>query len=85
MIHKVFAVRDNTAELYNLPYYAPTTGSGKRLFSDTVNDKTSMLAKHPDDFELFELGEYDDVHAEFISNGSPVSLGTARSFLTEAA
>lgn len=60
MILKVFAVRDMKAEAFLQPFYSPSVGSAVRAFTDAVNDKNCPFNKHPRDYVLYEIGEYDD-------------------------
>lgn len=73
MITKVFSIHDSKAKAFQLPFYMPTIGAAIRAFEDLVNDRTSMAYKHPEDFMLYEIAQYDDSNAETISN-HPVSL-----------
>ena len=60
MILKIFAIQDVRSEQYGTPMFLSTTGQVIRSIADEVNtNKESMLNKHPEDFILFELGEYD--------------------------
>lgn len=83
MIQKMFGVYDLKACAYLQPFFSGNSGSAMRAFSDAVNDGTSPIAKHPADYQLFELGTFDD------STGSieallPIKvLGLASDFLVE--
>lgn len=66
MISKVFAIRDIKAEAFDKPFFLSTVGQAVRAFSDEVERSDSMLHKHPDDYTLFELGEYDDSFGTFV-------------------
>ncbi len=46
-----------------------------------MQDKNSAIGKHPQDFTLFEIGEYDDSTAKITTYDAPVSLGVAIEFL----
>lgn len=61
MISKVFAVRDTKAENYFAPWFFIQPGQALRQFSDLVNDDSTMLARHPADYSLYEVGEWDDL------------------------
>lgn len=64
------------------PMCAPTRGVGERSFVDVVNDPQAPFIKHPDDYELHELGEWDQITGElFPVSGRPVVYGRARQFL----
>lgn len=52
-----------------------------RAFSDAAADKSSAIGKHPQDFTLFELGEFDSTNATFGLHSSPISCGVAIEFL----
>lgn len=57
---KVFSVWDKKALAYMNPFYYLQTGQAIRGFSDAVNDPQSPFFKHPEDFTLFQVGEWDD-------------------------
>lgn len=61
MIQKVFAVYDLKAEFFMQPYFSESVGGAVRAFGDAANDKNSPLSKHPSDYQLFEIGSFDNV------------------------
>lgn len=63
MTTNVFSVFDKKARAFGLPYFAPTLGVGIRTFSDAVSDAQSMWSKHPEDYDLYHIGSYDDEDA----------------------
>lgn len=75
---KVFSVRDSKAEAFMRPFFAPTRGMAMRSFSDAINGSDGdPLSKHPEDYCLFELGEFDEVSGELVKLDQPLSLGLA--------
>lgn len=60
MILKAYSIYDRKALTYNPPFYAPTDGAACRIVADSANDPNSSLGRHPNDFVLFLVGEYDD-------------------------
>lgn len=60
MITKLFSVYDAKAEIYHRPMHFLTTGEALRTFIDEASKEGSMIASHPEDFYLFEVGSYDD-------------------------
>lgn len=60
MITHVYAVRDDKAAAYLLPFFQLTTGMAIRSFSDRCNDITHGFCQHPEDYTLWQLGDYDD-------------------------
>jgi len=78
---KVFTVFDIKAEAYLQPFFMTATGSAIRAFTELVNDKGHNFGKHPSDFTLFQLAEFDDATGEFFPLKVPVPLGTGNEFL----
>lgn len=64
---QVFAVRDAKAQTFGNPFCFPTAGVALRSLASEVNKggPDSMIAQHPDDFEIFHLGEFDPQVARF--------------------
>jgi hypothetical protein len=58
----ICTVYDRASETYGRPMFVPAIGSAIRSFTDEVNRNhaDNQLFNHPDDFDLYELGEYDD-------------------------
>jgi hypothetical protein len=73
------SVKDRAADAYGRPMFVPSVGVAIRSFSDEVNraDADNQLHNHPDDFDLYEFGEFDDNTGLFNLYESPklLSLG----------
>lgn len=67
MKYKVVCIRDRAADVFGIPVFVAAIGTAIRSFSDEVNrsSDTNNLYNHPDDFDLYLLGEFDDEAAEF--------------------
>lgn len=74
---KMFAVYDQKAEAYMNPFVMQTKGQAIRAWSDTVNNDDTQFFKHPEDFTLFELAEYDDSTGAVTMHQAKVDLGNA--------
>lgn len=76
----IVAIRDSASGAYGRPNYVPTTGVAIRSFADEVNRRAedNQLAMHPEDFEMFELGVWDDNSCEFELLGKPRSIARAK-------
>lgn len=81
MILKMFAVYDSKVGAYMAPFFMQSSGQALRAFIDTAQDKETQIGKHPEDFTLFELGEYDDSCASLHQLDVPTSLGVALQLL----
>lgn len=67
MRYYVLSVRDRSANVYGQPYYSFNIGAAVRSFSDEINRAApdNVMYKHPDDFDLYELGFFTDSDASF--------------------
>ena len=81
MILKIFSIYDSKAEAYNSPFYMQTQSLAIRAFTDEANNLDSQIGKHPADFTLFYMGEYDDHTASFNLEDTKISLGVASEFV----
>lgn len=69
MKYKMVTIRDRAADVFGIPSFVLSFGAAVRSFGDEINKKDgSPLSQHPDDFDLFELGEYDDETGEFLGH-----------------
>lgn len=57
---QIFSVYDLKAEQYNVPFYMNNTKAAERVFGDAANEEGHMFNKHPVDYCLFHIGEFDD-------------------------
>lgn len=83
MILLAFAIRDNKAEAFNTPFFAPTRGLAVRSFQEAVNDPASPFAKYPDDFTLFQVGSFDDNTGRLSAEDIPAVVISAIELQTE--
>lgn len=77
MKFKVFSVRDSKVDAFMRPFFAQTTGEGLRIWEDSVKSEGSGFQKHPDDYCLFEIGEFDSEKGLLSPLLQPMSLGLA--------
>lgn len=65
------SIRDISAQVYRHPFPAPSAGAAIRSFGDEINREGSEMGKHPEDYELYELGLFDEFDASFVINAKP--------------
>lgn len=65
MIQQLYSVYDEKALAFLPPFFVPTHGIALRAFKDCVNSKDHQFGKHPADYTLFYLGDWDDTNCEF--------------------
>lgn len=71
MKYAVCAVKDRAVDAFNRPLYVPTVGVAIRSFNDECNKKDSELNTHPEDYDLYELGTWDDTTAIYTPLEAP--------------
>lgn len=81
MKQQAFSVLDCKTGYFNVPYFSPTILSGRRSFQEVCRDANSLVAKYPDDFQLWHVGEFDDVDGHLTSFDPPGMLCTAREYV----
>lgn len=60
MMLQAVAVFDKITEAFGRPFFVPNTGGAIRSFSDELKNSESELSRHPDDYDLYHLGSFDD-------------------------
>lgn len=67
MRYKVVCIRDRAADVFSTPVFVANTGIAVRSFADEINrvGENNQMNKHPEDFDLYGLGEWDDETGEF--------------------
>lgn len=74
MILQMCTVHDTATEMFGRPFFMVATGQAVRSFRDEVNNPDSEFSKHPDDYSLYHLGQYDDNTGGFELFGRPTLL-----------
>ena len=60
MMLRAYTVYDNKALQFHAPFFAATDGAALRSFDDLSNDPNTTVGRHPSDYSLYRIGEYDD-------------------------
>lgn len=62
MIQVIVAIKDRAADAYMRPWFVPTPAMAVRSFMDEVQRESAdnQLFHHSDDFDLYEIGLFDD-------------------------
>lgn len=74
-VQKMFAIYDNKTEAFNAPFFAPTDGAATRMIQDALADPNTQLARHPQDFNLFHVGEFRHHSGQVFGLEAPRNLG----------
>lgn len=79
---KMYSIRDQKAEIFNIPFFKKTHGEAERDFTELVRDEKSMPAKYPEDYDLYFVGTYDDQTGVTDSLDTPQHMAKAVTFKT---
>lgn len=79
----VFSVYDNAAKEYGQLYLARNATVAARMFTDAIiGPQETVLRLHPEDFELHELGEFNEQNALLVNKATgPESIISATEVL----
>lgn len=82
MLHFIVSVKDRAADVFNRPFFVPHRNVAIRDFTDEVNRVAAdnQLNKHPDDFDLYLMGQFNDNTGEFLLS-EPILLVRAKDLL----
>lgn len=61
----VVAIRDSALDAFQRPFTVPSLGVASRSFADEVNRREGEMFKHPEDYELFHVADFDDLTGRF--------------------
>lgn len=63
----IVAIRDRASNAFGRPNFVVALGQALRGFGDEINRKAedNQLSQHPEDFDMYELGSYEDTDATF--------------------
>ncbi|WNK12802.1 MAG: nonstructural protein [Microvirus sp.] len=72
----ILSIFDTKAEVFHAPYTIPTVGVAYRDLADNHKrgGQDNALAAHPEDYELYQVGVWDDEFGRVDTDGYPVRL-----------
>ena len=56
----IFAVKDVKTNAFLKPFFVQNEAVMQRAMTDAKNDENSTISMHPEDYQVFKLGTYDD-------------------------
>lgn len=76
MKHLVLTIFDVKAKAYLQPFMSLTMGTAIRQITDCLTDENHQFAKHPADYTLFHIYDFDDNTAIYtaIPDQAPIKL-----------
>lgn len=80
MKFNAYTIYDRKALQYHAPFFTHTDGSAVRSFADLANDLNTQIGRHPSDYVLYRVGQYEDNSAVLIGH-EPAHVADALSLL----
>lgn len=77
---KVFVLQDSKSNVYGAPITVRTRGIFIRELQEELAKGQMIWARHPQDFSVFEIGEYDEHTGCIINYPSKNCLGLVHDF-----
>lgn len=74
-IFKMFSIYDEKARAHLPPFILPEEGMAIRTFADCVNDGDHQFGKHPHDYTLIKIADFDDEHGQITPDRQTVGNG----------
>lgn len=79
----IYSIYDKAVQAYMRPFFLQADSAAKRAFGDLVVDADHEISKHPEDYALFRIGEFDDGTGE-LDQCEPLCLARAHEIAAES-
>lgn len=60
MIVQIYAIHDRVGGFFSNPFFTTAAGLARRIAMEVANDPNTQIGRHPHDFALYCLGEFDN-------------------------
>lgn len=79
MKHIICSIYDKATQAYMRPFTAQSPGQATRMFIDEALREDSEIGKHPEDYALFIIADFEDNNGAMLqSKDQPQKLATGR-------
>lgn len=79
-LHKIYVFKDGKSSSYGPPFVEENKFRVIRSIQEQLPDKQAIWAKHPQDFSVFEIGEYDARSGEIKMYETKECVGLVQDF-----
>lgn len=78
-VYVIVSIKDRAIG-FGRPAFVPSEGSAIRSFQDEINNNqpNNEMNRHPDDFDLYQLGTFDDSSGQFVCPPSPQQIAIGK-------
>jgi hypothetical protein len=63
-IMNIYAIYDKKAKVYKTPFFMRQDAEAVRAFREAIATGDSLVSRHPEDYKLYRIGEWDEETAE---------------------
>lgn len=81
MNKQAFSIYDMKTQSFDTPFFDVNIMKAQQAVAAVCLDPNSMLARYPEDFALYEIGEFDTGKGCMIPAAMPINLGTLGSIV----
>lgn len=67
MKQRLYTIQDKKSLLNNPPFAQNNNAEAIRSFADLVRDKNTTISKHPEDYNLWAIAEWDNITCQIES------------------
>ena len=71
---KIYSIFDNKMGTFQLPFYAHNSGHAIRTVTKALRSANSHLADFPEDYVVYEIGEFNDESGGIIAHNQPIHV-----------
>lgn len=64
---KIYSIRDNRTEAFMRPFFLQNNSVLDRALIDAVNNPETQFHQHPEDYAVYDLGEFNEQTGEITS------------------
>jgi len=70
MITQMYAVLDTKGAYYTVPHFQPRDEMAVRSFRDAIANPQVEMSRHPEDYNLYHVGAFNDADGSLIPNAT---------------
>lgn len=83
MIYLLVSIRDRAIEAFQPIGNVRAEGEAIRVFMDMVADKNTPQGKHPDDYDIYLVGYFDDQNGHIELEQPPKKLADGKTIYSQ--
>lgn len=81
MLKKLYAIYDKKALFFSPPHCLHNKADALRFFDELLHDSQTRLCKYPADYQIYELGEWDERTGIITALKQPLFLEEGAAFI----